>query len=552
MALRPLNPPVEEALGHGWWLLATEAGRSNQGLLATVSLCNPRPQAMQTLALGDPSAQQALTATYAGLAGVEPPEVMQALMRLSAPVEKALRKREAARATPKKGDDLPGSPLTFEELPSWETPVDGAQLLSTLAETFATYVVLPPGGKDLLALWTLHTYALDATQISPILGLTSPQKRCGKTTLLSLLRALVWKPLPASNITPAAVYRTIEVCAPTLLVDEADTFMSKNEELRGVLNCGHTRAMAYVLRTVGDEHEPRQFSTWCPKAIALIGTLPATLRDRTIELPLKRRTKSEPIQKWRDDRAATRTEPRRQCLRWVQDHLAALSAGDPALPESLHDRATDNWRPLVAIADTAGGAWSARARQALAALEDVSLLEEDNASVMLLTDLHGVFSTQQVDRVSSRDLAHELGCLDERPWPEWAKGKPITVLGIAKLLRPFGIKPKTIRFDADTFKGYLRADCEETFARYLPLRSVTSPQTSNDADFHENLPVTTGERVTDEKSHNAAPNMGCVGVTDENGGIGGKYSVAESPDARDAGDIKRVSSAQVRDYFEQC
>ena len=53
------------------------------------------------------------------------------------------------------------------------------------------------------------------------------------------------------------------------LVDEADTFLRNSDELRGVLNAGHTRASAVVIRTVGDEHEPRTFSVWCPKAMTL-------------------------------------------------------------------------------------------------------------------------------------------------------------------------------------------------------------------------------------------------------------------------------------------
>lgn len=43
---------------------------------------------------------------------------------------------------------------------------------------------------------------------------------------------------------------------PTMLIDEADTFLCDNDELRGVLNTGHTRATAYVIRTVGEDHEP--------------------------------------------------------------------------------------------------------------------------------------------------------------------------------------------------------------------------------------------------------------------------------------------------------
>jgi hypothetical protein len=42
--------------------------------------------------------------------------------------------------------------------------------------------------------------------------------------------------------------------------------------MRGVLNGGHTKTAAYVIRTVEvcGEHKAKRFSTWAPKAIATI------------------------------------------------------------------------------------------------------------------------------------------------------------------------------------------------------------------------------------------------------------------------------------------
>ena len=75
------------------------------------------------------------------------------------------------------------------------------------------------------------------------------------------------RPLAASSITPASLFRVVELVRPTLLIDEADTFATDNDELRGIINSGHSRDSAHVIRTVGDDHEPRSFSTWCPKLL---------------------------------------------------------------------------------------------------------------------------------------------------------------------------------------------------------------------------------------------------------------------------------------------
>jgi hypothetical protein len=99
MALRPLHPAPKEPLGSGWELVASEGGRSNKGLSATVSLFNGTAQAWQTLALGDLAAQQALSMAFASLMGLTPQEVAQALMKLAVAVEGILRQMEAQGAT---------------------------------------------------------------------------------------------------------------------------------------------------------------------------------------------------------------------------------------------------------------------------------------------------------------------------------------------------------------------------------------------------------------------------------------------------------------------
>jgi hypothetical protein len=50
---------------------------------------------------------------------------------------------------------------------------------------------------------------------------------------------------------------------------EADTYARDNEDLRGVMDAGHRRDSA-VIRTVGEDHEPRQFSAWAPVTLAEI------------------------------------------------------------------------------------------------------------------------------------------------------------------------------------------------------------------------------------------------------------------------------------------
>lgn len=166
----------------------------------------------------------------------------------------------------------------------WPEPVDGADLLDLLSKTVALHVVLPNGAAEAIALWVLFAHAHDCFDISPLLCATSPTPECGKTTLLTFLSRVSPRALLASNISPASVFRSVEKWMPTLLVDEADTFLRDNEELRGILNSGHNRGSAYVIRTVGESHEPARFCTWTPKVLALIGNLPPTLASRSLHI----------------------------------------------------------------------------------------------------------------------------------------------------------------------------------------------------------------------------------------------------------------------------
>ena len=118
-----------------------------------------------------------------------------------------------------------------------------------------------------MTLWIYSAFLLDALRVSVILSVTSPTKRCGKTTLLGLIARFVPRPLPTSNVTGAALFRVVQAMSPTLLVDEADQYLARKSELQGIINSGHTRDTAYVIRTVGDgaNADVRQFTTWGPK-----------------------------------------------------------------------------------------------------------------------------------------------------------------------------------------------------------------------------------------------------------------------------------------------
>ena len=278
----------------------------------------------------------------------------------------------------------------------WPTPIDGVALLDGIAEAIGRYVVMSEHARHAAALWVAHTYLLDCFSITPRLAVRSPMKRCGKTTLLDVLSRLVLRPLPTGSVTAAALFRVVEGYRPTLLVDEADTFLSEADELRGTLNSGHRKG-GQVVRTVGDDHEPRAFSTFAAVTIAIIGNLPDTLADRSVTVDLKRRMPSEKVASFRFDRVGHLDVLARQAARWAQDHAGTISAADPEMP-GIHNREADNWAPLLAIADAAGGAWPERARAAAAA-GHVAGGDEASLIELLLGDIRDAFAKREANKV---------------------------------------------------------------------------------------------------------------------------------------------------------
>ena len=380
-----------------------------------------------------------------------------------------------------------GKPILLEDPEPWPEPVDVAPLLMEMSETIRRYVAMSKEAADAEALFIVHTYGLHLAEDNPILCVQSPLMKCGKTRNMAILSALVPRPIPASNITAAALFRVIEQYRPTILIDEADTFLRDSEELRGILNAGSTRATAYAVRTTGDDHEPRLFSVWAGRVIALIGKLPPTLQDRSIVISLRRRAPDEKVDRLRASRIVQEMEPlRRRAARWVRDHADALRAADPEIPE-MDDRAGDCWRPLLAVADLAGGEWPGRARNAARALSGSGEEAEGSPRVQLLADLREMFEQRKVDRLPSKDVCDILGRMEDRPWPEYRHGHPITPRQVASLLRPFKVHPKTIKLDdGATAKGYWLSMLVDPFARYLPPRSVTPSQPARDGLFEEN------------------------------------------------------------------
>lgn len=369
-------------------------------------------------------------------------------------VKEAKRQKKEKKQTP------------FPQIESWPNPVNPAELLTEIENAIRRFIACESHVATAATLWIAMTWLINEIQVAPLAMITGPEKRCGKSQLLLLLNELVYRPMVASNITPAALFRCIDEWQPTLLIDEADTFMQQNEELRGLINAGHTRKSAYVVRLVGDDHAPKSFCVWGAKAIAGIGKLHDTIMDRSIILEMRRKLPDEKVERLRYAQTDLFEQLTAKLARFSNDYAKQIKVMKPSLPEQLHDRAQDNWEPLLAIADIAGGKWPVRARNAALFL-NCTVEPSKSISIELLEDTHELFTNKDTARITTQELILGLCLEPDKPWSTYNHGVQISPRQIASLLKKFSIKPLAIRTGLRVEKGYIKSDFEDAWARYL-------------------------------------------------------------------------------------
>jgi hypothetical protein len=358
-----------------------------------------------------------------------------------------------------------------ELLPSckpWPEPANGAEILDEIARRIALYLVLPPGAADVLALWAAHAHAFLAFSHTPRLNLTAPERGCGKTTALNVMASLTPRPLPTENVTPAVLFRLVERSQPTLLLDEVDTYLVGNDELRGLINAGHKRG-GRAYRCEGAGRTIRGFSSFAPAALAGIGELPDTIHDRSIVVRLLRAKAGEVVRRFDSRRIEAETELCRKLARWSADNFRRLEVCEPELPPEAYNRLGDNWRPIFATAQVAGGAWPERARQAFACIVRREHKEGSSLGEMLLADIATVFAETGLVQLPSASLAAKLGEFEGRPWAEFGPSRRlITTNQLAVQLAKFDIRPAKWRNGEGTKRGYIRTAFGQAFERFLP------------------------------------------------------------------------------------
>ncbi len=412
--------------------------------------------------------------------------------------------------------------LPFTNIEPYSESIDPAQLLDDITDTIQRFIVMDKYQAQLAALWVSACWFLDVIHAAPIALINAPEKACGKSQLLTVLGLLAPRTAQASGISPSVLFRMIEAYQPTLFIDEIETVLKDNDDLRGLINAGHTRDSAYVWRSVakGDDFEPKRFKVWGMKAICGINAikLAETVTSRSIIFELRRKKKDEPVQRLREAEPDLFSTLSAKLARIGEEYSQQVRDARPTLPEALSDRDQDNFEPLLAIAGVAGGHWPETSRKGALKLSGAVLSVQSTANE-LLASIKEVFEKKKIDKTSTADLIKVLCENEERAWATFNRGQPLTPRQLARLLKGYNIASKDLRFgDKTGIKGFESEQFTDTFLRYLtpPSKNTHLSATTLQTNNHEPHSVAANNNVADSTNNaklsatqNTAPDKVC-------------------------------------------
>ena len=384
--------------------------------------------------------------------------------------------------------------------------------LDDLATYLDRFMVFERAHGTAVTLWTAYSHFFGHGQpysYVPYLLVTSAEKQSGKSLLKELIQETCHEPLDTCGTTAAFLKRSC--LGRTTLVDEIDQVFTRtsgetdNGDLRAILNAGFKfdGKLSTVNKTT---MKPEEWPVFGPKALFGIGqTVPDTIVDRSISIRLERKNAAIQRERGRHSVIEKAGAALREQLRALAAEIGVLGLID-TFPNDLSDRGCDIWEPLFALADAAGPAWSARARNA-----SVDLIDHDtvmSVNEQLLMDLYHLW--QQEDNpnfMSTKDIigrpenpdpafGHEasgLCAFDEARWSNWSRGKPITAHVLGKKLGEYGLRSNREPVGHGYGpKGYFRADLERVWTIYTEPKLAADTSDSFDSALHTQVQAQTG------------------------------------------------------------
>lgn len=362
----------------------------------------------------------------------------------------------------------------YADTKPYHQAVSSDELYNELYHLIDKHITIDEPQKVAFVFWVIFSYLVDIANIAPIAWITAPEKQCGKSTLLSLFARLVNKPLATSSITPASLFRVADKYKPTVLLDEIDVSVKKNQEILGIINAGYSRHAPYIVRYDTDAKTERFFNCFCAKVASGIGSMQGTFMSRSIRFEMRRQTNQDKDTEGLNEQDLPQEQTdklKSKIARWANDNRQAVKAVRIVKKQhfpKLNDRDFDNWYILLQIATVMGKFDTAK----IACLAITQKPSEPSLNEELLADIREQINVNH-EYISCHQLCDDLTMSDTMRWRTYHNGQPITVYWLGKRLSKFGIKSENKRLNGELTKCYKTADLLSVFEMYL--KPLTPP-----------------------------------------------------------------------------
>ena len=317
-----------------------------------------------------------------------------------------------------------------------------------MAAMFARFLDLPkehaPGITAMAVCWAMLTYIFTVFDAVPYIYIGGPLGS-GKSRLFEVLGRLVFRPLGSSNMTGAALFRTLHTQGGVLLLDEAERLRNTQDpataEILSMLLAGYKRGgTATRLEPVGDNgFKTVSFDVFGPKALACIAGLPPALASRAIPVTMfrsppgsekpRRRIDADPAgwQRLRDELHALALE---YGTTWLD-----LPSRTDVCP-TMSGRDFELWQPLLALAwwiesHGARGLLKLLQEHALATIDagrDDATPDHDETLLRILAE-----KRLNLDMPQPKEILEAARELDQVSFRQWSPK------GVSNVFRRYGV-----------------------------------------------------------------------------------------------------------------
>lgn len=354
---------------------------------------------------------------------------------------------------------------------------DDMNLGNEIFDKLRTYIGASTDDLIVLTLWILHTHVYTTLYTTPRLLITSIMPGCGKSLVMDWLARLCCMATPMSAVSSASMLANLANQQHTLLVDEADRALRKDNPLTAdfiaIINSGYKHG--------GGRPVQQQDKSGVWQVVEMKTFAPVAFAGNDPDLPEDTEQRCIRIFLYPDD-SITETDfeqlDRDKYFTGIQQRLAEWSAAAvksgildnrPALGDAVKGRAREIWSPLSRVAQacnehTANSItfnWLDETKRMAGEFVEQAQIDRDEGlrkttpHLALLKDVAELWSMKWKDKqfVGSNDLCNALAAKEPTSWGAQCEyGSRITTRRLASMLKKTGVT--TARNKDNTQRGY--------------------------------------------------------------------------------------------------